>query len=114
MIVARAARYAAFRAARIVASAAGQLAARTHGRATLLARVVVVLAHDGAAVRATLAVPQRQFHKRALWVVVPQDTRDERKEVQQPPLSECLANGEFTFALTQKVIHHVRMGDILT
>ena len=102
------------RATRVVTATAGRLAAFAHRRTALSANIAVIVAGDRAAVGARLAVPESKLHKRALRVVIPQDARDERKEVQEATLCECLADGVFTFALAQKVVHHVWVGDILT
>ena len=72
----------------------------------------MVLIHSRAAIRAAAAVPQHEFHKRAFRVVGPQDTGDERKKIQQPALLQGLTDRMSTVALTQNLVHDVRMCDV--
>ena len=59
------------------------------------------------------AAPQFQLHKRAVRVVSPQDSGDEREKIEQPRLLERLPNRVLAFPFAQDAIGDVRMGDVL-
>jgi hypothetical protein len=100
-------------AVRIFTPRAGDFAVAANSFAAGLASVTVPLVDHGAAITASDAAPQFQFHKRALRVVSPQHSGDEREKIKHSRLLERLPNRVLAFPFAEDAVRNVRMRDVL-
>ena len=56
-------------------------------------------------------MPVVQRYERTAGVVGVQEVPDDDKEIQQPTLRQCVANGHATVAFAHRLVLHVRMGN---
>jgi hypothetical protein len=114
VVFARRTRANAIRAAKVVAAATRRFAFAADRVAALVAGVTVVLVNQLTAVRTHAAVPQGQLHKRRFLVIRSQNPGNQHEEIQQPALSQGLANGSAGVAFAKHFVHDVGMRDVFT